>query len=390
MSNLEFEPLQFLKAHSKDPGDLSTQIWDCFFSKNGSELVTCGGNSVCITETDSFEYEKLAIKKYYAKDPREMFLTVTETYVDNTWIVIAAGARAEIHLIDGKRNIAFLVDDFQKNTKKKCPINNILIHPDNPSIIICSLNNGSVHILDIGAPTYPNYVTELSPIHQFSIPSEIFSTIYEPESRLFLCATNKGLVGFTKDYEVVTFKLPTKSLQGTTCYDEEELVDSVQNVCNGFIAVKCALHGKIYIFNMNTITCGLRNVLSSTGSSSIQLKPAVTLNWSKTDNYFMSLSYNPYSQLLFCGDDEGCIWIYSLSPDTLYSSSSSGKILDPVHILIWPEVIDKHAVGSKKINLDVYDIVVNKVVMHPRGTYLISSTSNNYVCIWRNETLLKC
>lgn len=29
MSTLEFEPLQFLKAHSKDPGDLSTQVSDC-------------------------------------------------------------------------------------------------------------------------------------------------------------------------------------------------------------------------------------------------------------------------------------------------------------------------------------------------------------------------
>lgn len=96
-----------------------------------------------------------------------------------------------------------------------------------------STNNGTVHILDIGVPTYPNYVTELSPIHEFSIPSEIFATIYEPESQLFLCATNRGLVGWTKEYDVVTFKLPGKSLQGTACYDEEELVDSVQNVCNG-------------------------------------------------------------------------------------------------------------------------------------------------------------
>jgi hypothetical protein len=64
-------------------------------------------------------------------------------------------------------------------------------------------------------------------------------------------------------------------------------------------------------------------------------------------------------------------------------------MLDPVQILSWPEVIDRHALGSKKINLDVYDIVVNKVVMHPRGAYLISSTSNNYVCVWRNETMVE-
>lgn len=68
-----------------------------------------------------------------------MFLTVTETYVDNTWIVIAAGARTEIHLIDGKRNIAFHIGELHKNVKKRCPINNILVHPDNPSVIICKL-----------------------------------------------------------------------------------------------------------------------------------------------------------------------------------------------------------------------------------------------------------
>ncbi|XP_026685503.1 leucine-rich repeat and WD repeat-containing protein 1-like [Diaphorina citri] len=252
-----------------------------------------------------------------------------------------------------------------------------------------STNNGTVHIVDIGAPTYPNYVTELSPIHQFTIPSEIFATIYEPESQLFLCATNKGLVGFTKEYDVVMFNLPGKSLQGTACYDEENLVDSVQNVCNGFIAVKCALHGKIYIFNMNSITSGLRNVLAASDNSPLKLKPALTLNWSQTDNYFMSISYNPHSQLLFCGDDEGCIWIYSLPAELLQSGGGAGKMLDPVQILSWPEVIDRHALGSKKINLDVYDIVVNKVVMHPRGAYLISSTSNNYVCVWRNETMVE-
>jgi hypothetical protein len=60
-----------------------------------------------------------------------------------------------------------------------------------------------------------------------------------------------------------------------------------------FIAVKCALHGKIYIFNMNSITSGLRNVLAASDNSPLKLKPALTLNWSQTDNYFMSISYNP-------------------------------------------------------------------------------------------------
>lgn len=61
----------------------------------------------------------------------------------------------------------------------------------------------------------------------------------------------------------------------------EKVIDAIEIVNDSWIATKVALHGVIYIFNLNT-------ALSKIKDDRCVVKPAYLLKWSDTDNYFMS------------------------------------------------------------------------------------------------------
>jgi hypothetical protein len=64
------------------------------------------------------------------------------------------------------------------------------------------------------------------------------------------------------------------------------LVDSVEALGDGRIAVKCALHASIYIFD-------LRPLASSGRPPFIDpVTPTSRLAWSDTDNYFMYMGFS--------------------------------------------------------------------------------------------------
>jgi len=61
----------------------------------------------------------------------------------------------------------------------------------------------------------------------------------------------------------------------------ENVIDSIEIVKDSWIATKVALHGVIYIFNLEA-------ALSKTKDNKCLVKPTYILQWSDTDNYFMS------------------------------------------------------------------------------------------------------
>jgi len=63
----------------------------------------------------------------------------------------------------------------------------------------------------------------------------------------------------------------------------ENVIDSIEIVKDSWIATKVALHGVIYIFNLDA-------ALSKTKDNKCLVKPSYILQWSDTDNYFMSCS----------------------------------------------------------------------------------------------------
>lgn len=61
----------------------------------------------------------------------------------------------------------------------------------------------------------------------------------------------------------------------------EKVIDSIEVVKDSWIAVKVALHGVIYIFNLD-------ESLSKIKENKCIVESPFVLQWSDTDNYFMS------------------------------------------------------------------------------------------------------
>lgn len=86
--------------------------------------------------------------------------------------------------------------------------------------------------------------------------------------------------------------------------------------------------------------------------------------------------------LLCCGDDEGALWLYDISKLNFKHNKVKPVVAEPTAILPWPSLIDSNTEKKRKLNLDVYDIVVDKVAIDSSGKYIVAVTNNNMVCIW--------
>lgn len=85
---------------------------------------------------------------------------------------------------------------------------------------------------------------------------------------------------FREDQDLIVFELPENP---NNLYKEqnEKVIDSIEIVKDSWIATKVALHGVIYIFNLD-------ETLSKIKKNKCVVKPQYVLQWSDTDNYFMS------------------------------------------------------------------------------------------------------
>lgn len=83
-----------------------------------------------------------------------------------------------------------------------------------------------------------------------------------------------------------------------------------------------------------------------------------------------------------CGDDKGSIWLYNLKDIDFKSSKSNKKVIEAHTIIKWPKLQDSYLKKKKKLEVDVYDIVVAKCAIHSSGKYLVAVTNNNFVCLY--------
>lgn len=87
-----------------------------------------------------------------------------------------------------------------------------------------------------------------------------------------------------------------------------------------------------------------------------------------------------------CGDDKGSIWIYKLADLDFKSLKSNTKVIEAHSVLKWPKLQDRYLKKTKKLEVDVYDIVMAKCAIHPDGKYLVAVTNNNFVCLYSTAT----
>uniref|UniRef100_A0A1B6DMD0 Leucine-rich repeat and WD repeat-containing protein 1 WD domain-containing protein n=1 Tax=Clastoptera arizonana TaxID=38151 RepID=A0A1B6DMD0_9HEMI len=385
--DLDFDPVHFLRCHSKksDYADVQTQVWQCAFEPDTDNLgqttsliATCGGNSICFINVESGE----VISKYYAKDLREMFYTLAWTSVAQMTVLATAGVRNTIHLIHPAANVVFL-QHLLKENRNKSHINFLLFHPISKNILFCGSSNGEILVFDIGEPMPPSYQCDFKYLFQLSANSEVFGLSFCSVSHVLLAACNNGLKGwnfqsvleFNKDNvpELMSFSLPTKDDREQDITNQD-LVDSVEVLGDGTVATKCALHGAIYLWSLS----------DTLENNSLVVKPTHVLRWSNTDNYFMVLGAHRDAGLLCCGDDGGALWLYDISkmPE---GSIEKPCCVEPTIVISWPNVTDQFSDKKRKLNLDVYDIVVDKVAVSSSGKYIVAVTNNNMVCIWKQS-----
>ncbi|XP_067012894.1 leucine-rich repeat and WD repeat-containing protein 1 [Anabrus simplex] len=398
-SQLDYDPVHFLRCHSRnnDVADVQTQVWQCAFEpdpyrqyRTTDIVATCGGNSVCFINVKEGE----VVGKYYAEDKTEMFYSLAWTTLRNSWmnegvranILAVGGAKSTIHLIHHANSVAFLKMTLKKG--KKLVINSLLFHPLLANILFCANSEGDIVVLDIGTPLPPDYSPKSSQLYMLSHKSEVISLAFSIETGMLLAACSEGLAGWkvgskelkklknTSDkFELVEFTMPnTKSKamgEQTT-----KLVDSVEVLEEGLVATKCALSGNIYIWNIK----------ESLSKGNYNVEPTHVLRWSDTDNYFMYMGYHRSAGLLACGDDKGALWLYNIHDLLRGGEGSEGVEVDPDLILAWPALTDTYIDKKRKLSLDVYDIVVDKVAIHHEGEYIVAVTSNNMVCIWKRTS----
>ncbi|XP_027841603.1 leucine-rich repeat and WD repeat-containing protein 1-like [Aphis gossypii] len=381
MSKCEFVVHHFLRCHSKtnnDSADVSTQVWYAAFepSRKSHLVATCGGNKVCVIDV------KTGVVEFRYTYSKGLLYTLSwSTACPSNNILATGGTNCTIVLIDLKTHKAYLHYSLPQ-ANKKIFISSILFHPSQ-NVLFCALNNGYLYILEF--ETDRNRIINLEQRCSIDLQCEIFGLTFCEINEYLLIATNVGLKGWdnsqSQDQELLDFELP-KNPNELYRDQNENVIDSIEIVKDSWIAVKVALHGVIYIFNLDA------TLLKKKNNKCLVIPPYI-LKWSDTDNYFMSCSVGLDGKLLACGDDKGSVWIYNLEDISFKCSTRDSKIINVNSVLKWPKLHDSYLKKKKKLEVDVYDIVIAKCAVHYSGNYLVAVTNNNFVCLYKKSTVKK-
>ncbi|XP_022178498.1 leucine-rich repeat and WD repeat-containing protein 1-like [Myzus persicae] len=378
----DFVVHHFLRCHSKsdnDSADVSTQVWFAAFEPSSkSHLVaTCGGNKVCVIDVKTGQVQ---FRYTYLKGL--LYTLSWSTACPHNNILAAGGTNNTIVLIDLSTKSAYLHYNLFEKIHRKVFISSILFHPFQ-NILFCASNNGYLNIFDFETCDYR--IVNLEPRYSIDLKCEIFGLTFCEINDYLLIATNIGLKGWdntqSQDQELIDFELP-KNPNEMYKDQNENVIDSIEIVKDSWIATKAALHGVIYIFDLEA-------TLSKTKNNKCLVKPTYILQWSDTDNYFMSCGVGLDGKLLVCGDDRGSVWIYNLKDIAFKSSKSDSKVITVDSVLKWPKLHDKFLKKKKKLEVDVYDIVMAKCAVHSSGKYLVAVTNNNLVCLYKKSAVRK-
>ncbi|XP_026821891.1 leucine-rich repeat and WD repeat-containing protein 1-like [Rhopalosiphum maidis] len=380
MSKCEFVVHHFLRCHSRtdnDSADVSTQVWYAAFdpSKKSYLVATCGGNKVCVIDV------KTGVVQYRYTYVKGLLYTLSwSTACPGNKILATGGTNNTIVFIDLSTNSAYLHYILPIMNNKKVFISSILFHPSQ-NVLFCTLNNGYLFIFEF--EIYDSRIVNIEEQCSIDLKCEIFGLAFCEINDYLLIATNVGLKGWdnsqSQDQELVDFELP-KNPNELYKDQNENVIDSIEIVKDSWIAIKVALHGVIYIFNLD-------EALSKTKNNKCVIIPPYILKWSDTDNYFMSCSVGLDGKLLACGDDKGSVWIYNLKDISFKSTTSDSKIITVNSVLKWPKLHDSYLKKKKKLEVDVYDIVMAKCAVHCSGNYLVAVTNNNFVCLYKKPTI---
>ncbi|NXE87176.1 LRWD1 protein, partial [Menura novaehollandiae] len=388
------EPLHFLQCHSKGNSreDFKTQLWSCVFEpvldsgarkdpivSSSRTVATCGGESVCLIDCET----GTVLKKY--KVATEEFFSVAWT----TLTMVISDSRKKAHNIlaaAGRRGIVKLIHvaaDFCYGEIKahKKPIATVCFSPTRETHLFTASYDKRIALWDIGIPDcdYNFKASQLLLLEAVSIPLRIALVPTCPEQYL-LAGCEGGCFAWnikldkgqkSRPFEAI-FQFPGEESMTTS-----HRVDGLAFLNDDVVVSKSSKPGCIYLWSWSRTFEAKGKGCQRTVSAVILAE----LEWSTTDMSYLTLSTCPAKDYVFCGDENGSVWMYNLSNYTTAWGSAKGKRserrISPTQILKWPEL---------RVNgQQPPEILVNNVVSDPAFTYLVVLTSVNITAIWKKS-----
>ncbi|NXA87802.1 LRWD1 protein, partial [Melanocharis versteri] len=388
------EPLHFLQCHSKGNSreDFKTQLWSCVFEpvldsgarkdpivSSSRTVATCGGESVCLIDCET----GTVLKKY--KVATEEFFSVAWT----TLTMVISDSRKKAHNIlaaAGRRGIVKLIHvaaDFCYGEIKahKKPIATVCFSPTQETHLFTASYDKRIALWDIGIPDcdYNFKASQLLVLETASIPLRIALVPTCPEQYL-LAGCENGCFAWnikldkgqkSRPFEAI-FQFPDEESVTTS-----HRVDGLAFLNDDVVVSKSSKPGCIFLWSWSKSFDAKGKGCQRTMSAVILAE----LEWSTTDMSYLTLSTCPAKEYVFCGDEEGSVWMYNLSNYTSAWGSAKGKRserrISPTQILKWPEL---------RVNGEQPpEILVNNVVADPAFTYLVVLTSVNITAIWKKS-----
>ncbi|KAF1475892.1 Leucine-rich repeat and WD repeat-containing protein 1, partial [Eudyptes chrysocome] len=389
------EPLHFLQCHSKGNSreDFKTQLWSCVFEplldcgarkdpivSSSRTVATCGGESICLIDCETgtvLKKYKVATEEFFSVAWTTLTMVISNSRKKSHNILAAAGRRGIVKLIHVAAD--FCYGEIKAHKK---PIATVCFSPTRETHLFTASYDKRIALWDIGIPDcdYNFKASQLLVLEALSIPLRI-ALVPTCSDQYLLAGCEGGCFAWnikldkeqkSRPFEAV-FQFPDEDGGMTTSHR----VDGLAFLNDDVVVSKSSKPGCIYLWSWSRSFDAKGKGCQRTVSAVILAE----LEWSTTDLSYLTLSTCPAKDYVFCGDEQGSVWMYNLSNYTTAWSSAKGKRTDkripPTQILNWPEL---RANGEQ-----LTEVLINNVVSDPTFTYLVVLTSVNITAIWKKS-----
>ncbi|KFO04347.1 Leucine-rich repeat and WD repeat-containing protein 1, partial [Balearica regulorum gibbericeps] len=389
------KPLHFLQCHSKGNSreDFKTQLWSCVFEplldcgarkdpivSSSRTVATCGGESICLIDCETgtvLKKYKVATEEFFSVAWTTLTMVISDSRKKSHNILAAAGRRGIVKLIHVAAD--FCYGEIKAHKK---PIATVCFSPTQETHLFTASYDKRIALWDIGIPDcdYNFKASQLLVLEALSIPLRIALVPTCPDQYL-LAGCEDGCFAWnikldkeqkSRPFEAI-FQFPDEDGGLTTSHR----VDGLAFLNDDVIVSKSSKPGCIYLWSWSRSFDAKGKGCQRTVSAVILAE----LEWSVTDLSYLTLSTCPAKDYVFCGDENGSVWMYNLSNYTTAWRSAKGKRSDkripPTQILKWPEL----QVNGEQLT----EVLINNVVSDPTFTYLVVLTSVNITAIWKKS-----
>ncbi|KAH8042201.1 hypothetical protein HPB51_021285 [Rhipicephalus microplus] len=273
----------FLRAHSQDPADSVTQVWQAAFQPKCEEndlspniFATCGGRIVNFIDAST----GTVLKRYRSANMKEEFFCLAWTVLPigghPSAVLAVAGKAREVSLVHPVQLVCY--KSFQAHTKY---INCLHFCPSQPTWLLSGGNDDNIHLWDIGVPKAPGYQTKIVNLLTLKPKCEILQLCVSTRNEMLLAACHVS---------------------------------------------KCSNSGMIGMWELSTHVAPIRKFSQKLQKVKVEYRSTFLWSDTKVDYFYPSAT----ADVMACGDDAGTVWLYSIG-------KKRATLAKPIAMLTWPD-----------------------------------------------------